>query len=158
MAPRSQNSRRSLKGSSISRRHQQGDHFCQGLDSNTWWIKLEEFTLWRTNSRWVTAPHPWGWQTSGQESQLYRALLSSLDMPVGQISWKLEVQSLWMAGQAGQCLMGEREGWAWRTAGFKSGGWSQHALSSSLMVYSAGEMWKLSALLSPQGVVRIKLL
>lgn len=57
----------------------------------------------------------------GSESQLYRALLSSLDMPVGQISWKLEVQSLWMAGQAEQCLMGEREGWAWRTAGFKSG-------------------------------------
>lgn len=45
-----------------------------------------------------------------------------------------------------------------RAAGFKSGGWSPHALSSSLMVYSAGEMWTLSALLSPQGVVRIKLL
>ena len=40
-----------------------------------------------------------------------------LIVPVGQISWKLEVQSLCMAGQAGKCLMGERGGRGMESSG-----------------------------------------
>ena len=77
----------------------------------------------------------------GQENPLEKGMATPSSILAWRIPWTegldrlpSVVQSLWMAAQAGQCPTGEREGWAWRTAGFKSGGWSLPALSSSLMV------------------------